>query len=324
MRLVVRILSVFGAAALGVAGLLVAPEVAQAAETRVVCNHDWVRVRSAATTKSQELGRLSRGTQVSGVQQGGWFRLDDGRFVAAYYTCAARTAPPAPAQTAASQPGGGGWAVCRTPWVRVRAAATTSSKELRRLNQGDSMSGSLQGRWLRLDGGAGYVASYYACPAPATPAAPAKRAMAAPDNGTALLQPTGTQGSPTSAFGNRYHPILRTWRLHNGIDIGNRAGAPILAAEAGVVSTVSQDATSGLYVKIDHGTVAGTPLVGSGYLHMASAVVSPGEGVSRGQVIGYVGNTGLSTKPHLHFIVYESGTPVNPEKYLGPLSSLAT
>ena len=55
---------------------------------------------------------------------------------------------------------------------------------------------------------------------------------------------------------------------------------------------------------------------------MASAVVTRGQRVERGQVIGYVGNTGLSTKPHLHFMVYESGRPVNPEKYIGPLASL--
>lgn len=75
-------------------------------------------------------------------------------------------------------------------------------------------------------------------------------------------------------------------------------------------------------MKIDHGTVAGTPRVGTGYLHMASTTVSRGQWVNRGQVIGYVGNTGLSTKPHLHFIVYESGKPVDPVKYIGPLASL--
>lgn len=318
MRLVARFLSVFGAAALALTGVLVAPAAAEAAESRVVCNYDWVRVRAAASTKSAELGRLPRGTQVTGTKQGTWFRLVDGRFVAAYYTCAGG-AQAAPAQPAAA-PSGGGFAVCRTPWVRVRAAATTSSKELRRLNQGATFSGTRQGSWVRLDGGAGFVAAYYACPATAA-AAPAP--APAPKAGSALLQPTGTQGSPTSAFGQRYHPIPRTWRLHNGIDIGNRAGAPIVAAESGVVTTVARDSSAGLYVKIDHGTVAGTPRVGTGYLHMASTVVSRGQRVERGQLIGYVGNTGLSTKPHLHFIVYESGTPVNPEKYLGPLASLS-
>lgn len=321
MRIFARILSVFGVALLAVTGAFVAPAEAEAAESRVICNHDWVRVRASATTSSRELGRLTRGTQVTGTQQGSWFRLADGRFVASYYTCAAPApkAAPAPAQPAAAP--SGGFAVCRTPWVRVRANATTASKELRRLNQGTSMSGTIQGTWLRLDGGAGFVAAYYACPAPATAAAKPAPAPA-PASGSALLQPTGTLGSPTSPFGQRYHPILRTWRLHNGIDIGNRAGEPILAAESGTVTTVARDSSSGLYVKIDHGTVAGTPRVGTGYLHMASTTLSRGQWVARGQVIGYVGSTGLSTGPHLHFIVYESGTPVNPEKYLGPLASL--
>lgn len=325
VRTPARLLSVFAAALLTVAGVLVAPAVAEAAESRVICNHDWVRLRSAASTSSRELGRLTRGTQVSGTQQGSWFRLDDGRFVANYYTCGAAPAAPAAAPAQPTASGGGSFAVCRTPWVRVRAKATTASRELRRLNQGTAMAGSMQGGWLRLDGGAGFVAAHYACATAGPAAAPVAVAVAAPApaaSSTALLQPTGTLGSPTSAFGNRYHPILRSWRLHNGIDIGNRAGEPILAAEGGVVTAVGRDNTAGLHVRVEHGTVAGNPRVGTGYLHMASTVVSRGQQVSRGQVIGYVGNTGLSTKPHLHFIVYESGTPVNPEKYLGPLASL--
>lgn len=182
------------------------------------------------------------------------------------------------------------------------------------------MAGRKVGSWIQLDSG-GAVAAYYAC-AYSGALAPVAAPVTVPDAATPLRQPTGTLGSPTGPYGQRYHPILRTWRLHNGIDIGNRAGEPIVAAEAGTVTTVARDASAGLYVKIDHGTVAGTPKVGSGYLHMASAVVTRGQRVERGQVIGYVGNTGLSTKPHLHFMVYESGRPVNPEKYIGPLASL--
>jgi len=320
VRVLVRLLTVFAATLLGATGVLLTPTTAHAAETRVVCNHDWVRVRAKATTSSQELGRLTRGTPVTGTRQGTWFKLADGRFVAAYYTCAAPAQAQAPAPKAT---GGSAFAVCRTPWVRVRSQATTSSRELRKMNRDSVMTGTLEGRWLRLDGGAGFVAAYYACPAPGKVAsAPAAAAPAPGNTGAALLQPTGTQGSPTSPFGQRYHPILRTWRLHNGIDIGNRGGVPIVAAESGVVTTVARSTSAGLYVKIDHGTVAGTPRVGTGYLHMDSAVVGRGQQVNRGQVIGYVGSTGLSTKPHLHFITYESGKPVNPEKYLGPLGSL--
>lgn len=317
VRPTARLLSVFATALLAVVGVLVVPTPAQAAETRVVCNHDWVRVRSAATTNSRELGRLSRGTAVTGTQQGSWFRLDDGRFVAAYYTCAGSGRAAAPQASTAS---GSTFAVCRTPWVRVRAKATTASAEIGRLTEGTPMAGRKVGSWIQLDSG-GAVAAYYAC-AYSGALAPVAAPVTVPDAATPLRQPTGTLGSPTGPYGQRYHPILRTWRLHNGIDIGNRAGEPIVAAEAGTVTTVARDASAGLYVKIDHGTVAGTPKVGSGYLHMASAVVTRGQRVERGQVIGYVGNTGLSTKPHLHFMVYESGRPVNPEKYIGPLASL--
>ena len=323
MRSFPRLLSALASALLAATGVLVVAPAAQAAETRVVCNYDWVRIRAAATTNSAELGRLSKGTAITGDRQGSWFRMTDGRYVAAYYTCAGGSqAAPAPAQPQARA--GGAFQVCRTPWVRVRAAATTRSAEIGRLTQGATFGGRKVGSWIQLDNG-GHVAAYYACAAPA-PAAPAPAAAApaapAPDGGTPLLQPTGTLGSPTSPFGQRFHPILRVWRLHNGIDLGNRAGEPVYAAEAGVVTTVSRDASAGLHIKIDHGTVAGTPRVGTGYLHLESAAVSVGQRVERGQVIGRVGSTGLSTKPHLHFITYESGKPVNPEKYIGSLGSL--
>ena len=318
MRTYARLFSAFATSLLAVAGIaIVAPSAAQAAETRVVCNHDWVRVRASASTGSAELGRLTRGTAVTGDRQGSWFRLTDGRYVAAYYTClgGGQPAPAASSPTATHQ-------VCRTPWVRVRAAATTRSAEIGRLTQGTVFAGRRTGSWIKLDRG-GHVAASYACAAPANATAPAPTpAPPARIDGTPLLQPTGTLGSPTSPFGRRFHPILRVWHQHNGIDLGNRAGEPVHAAEAGVVTTVSRDASSGLYIKIDHGTVAGTPRVGTGYLHLQSAAVSPGQRVERGQLIARVGTTGLSTKPHLHFITYESGRPVNPEKYIGPLDSL--
>lgn len=317
MRPYARLLSGFLTAMLAAVGVLViAPTDAAAAEARVICNYDWVRVRSAATTSSRELGRLTRGTAVSGEQQGTWFRLVDGRFVAAYYTCAAPAAAAAPStRVAAPSAGGATFQVCRTASVRVRERATTQSAELRRLAQGTTMTGAMQGTWLRLGDGSGYVAGYYACP-DAAPAVPVPTASAP------LLQPTGTLGSPTSPFGTRFHPVLRAWRLHNGIDIGNRAGEPVYAAETGIVGTVAWDPSAGLHLKIDHGTLGDTPAVGTGYLHLESVAVEVGQHVNRGQLIGRVGSTGLSTKPHLHFITYESGQPVDPEKYLGPLDSL--
>lgn len=300
--------------------LVVTPAPAQAAESRVVCNTPWVRIRAQATTRSAELGRLTRGTTVTGTLQGSWFRLSDGRHVAASYTCAA-SASAASASSASASATTQTFEVCRTPWVRVRAQATTRSAELRRLTRDTVVTGRVEGSWLRLDGG-GWVAASYACAAPSGASTTTGASSSSAAAATALLQPTGTLGSPTGAFGQRYHPILRVWRLHNGIDLGNRAGEPVVAAEAGVVTTVTRDSSAGLYVKIDHGTVAGTARVGTSYLHLDSATVSPGQTVARGQLIGRVGRSGLVTTPHLHFSVTESGTPVNPEKYLGPLSAL--
>ena len=165
MRTVARLFSVLTAVLVGAAGLAVVPTPAAAAESRAVCNYDWVRVRSAASPASRELGRLPRGTVVTGDRQGTWFRLTDGRFVAAHYTCSAPApaAPPAPAAAPAAQ--GGAFQVCRTASVRVRERATTGSRELRRLARGTTMVGSLEGRWLRLADGSGHVAAYYACTA---------------------------------------------------------------------------------------------------------------------------------------------------------------
>ena len=283
---------------------------ASAAESRVVCNHPWVRVREAPSTDSRELGRLSRGTQLSGVQQGRWFRLADGRYVAAYYTCP--SSGPARATAASGQ----SFTVCGTPWVRVREAATKRSRELGRLSRGDVFSGEREGGWIRT--AAGYVSASYACTTQESSAA----AAAVPDSGTALRQPTGTLGSPTGVYGNRWHPIQHVYRFHNGIDIGNTAGQPVVAAESGVVTTVASDASAGLYIKVDHGSLRGVSSVGTHYLHLEATAVSPGQRVERGQLIGWVGSTGSSTKPHLHYSVLENGTVVNPEGWVGSLSSL--
>ena len=315
-----RLLSLLAVLTLALAGVLTAPvAAAHAAETRTICNYDWVRVRAGATTASAELGRLTRGTVVSGVQQGSWFRLDNGRYVASYYTCTGG----APAPAAAPQASGGQTrVVCNHDWVRIRARATTASAELGRLTRGTVISGTQQGSWFRLADGR-YVAASYTCAAPAGAIA---SNLAAPtalgSSAQQLQQPTGTLGSPTGAFGERIHPITGRRSLHNGIDLGNRSGEPVVAAEAGIVTVVGRTTTAGLYIKIDHGTVNGVPQVVTAYLHLSETAVQQGAYVTRGQFIGRVGNTGSSTKPHLHFTVYESGVPVNPEKWLGPRSDL--
>jgi murein DD-endopeptidase MepM/ murein hydrolase activator NlpD len=134
-----------------------------------------------------------------------------------------------------------------------------------------------------------------------------------PGSGSAMLaQPTGTMMMPvagriTSSFGLRRHPILGYTRMHSGIDFGAARGSPIVAVASGVVTFAGRHGGHGNFVRLDHGGGLGT-----GYGHMSRIAVSSGTQVSAGQVIGYVGSTGLSTGPHLHYEVYQNGRPVNP------------
>ncbi len=114
-------------------------------------------------------------------------------------------------------------------------------------------------------------------------------------------------GNITSWFGMRNHPILGYMRMHSGIDFAASYGAPIFAASDGVVSYAGWHGGHGNYVRLAHGGGIDT-----GYGHMSQIAVAPGSRVARGQVIGYVGSTGLSTGPHLHYELYRGGQPVDP------------
>lgn len=114
----------------------------------------------------------------------------------------------------------------------------------------------------------------------------------------------------SSEFGVRSHPILNYSRLHAGTDFGAGCGAPVYAAAAGEVIQAGWSGGYGNAVVIAHGDSLATT-----YNHLQSIAVRSGA-VSRGQLIGYVGTTGLSTGCHLHFEVRVNGTPVNPRGYL--------
>ncbi len=116
----------------------------------------------------------------------------------------------------------------------------------------------------------------------------------------------------TSPFGMRDHPILGYPRMHNGVDLACAAGTPIYAAKDGVVSIAAWSDTAGNYVMLDHD--GGYSSV---YMHMTRYTVSPGQYVAQGEIIGYVGNTGLSKGNHLHFGISLNGTYVNPMEYIG-------
>ncbi|HMR50074.1 MAG TPA: peptidoglycan DD-metalloendopeptidase family protein [Arachnia sp.] len=118
-------------------------------------------------------------------------------------------------------------------------------------------------------------------------------------------------GRLTSSYGQRFHPVLKRWKLHDGTDFGAACGTEIKAAASGTVSERYYNAGYGNRLMIDHGRIDGA-YVTTGYNHATKYVVSVGEHVSQGQTIGYVGSTGYSTGCHLHLMVWEDGSVVNP------------
>ena len=116
-------------------------------------------------------------------------------------------------------------------------------------------------------------------------------------------------GRLTSGFGVRRHPILGYLKMHKGLDLAAPMGAPIRAAMDGVVTMAGRAGGYGNFVKLDHSSGMAT-----GYGHMSRIAVRNGERVSRGEIIGYVGSTGLSTGPHLHYEMWKNGVPTNPGK----------
>jgi len=119
------------------------------------------------------------------------------------------------------------------------------------------------------------------------------------------------RGWITSGFGKRISPFTGNFSMHRGIDIAARHGTEIVAPANGMVSYVGFDSGLGKVIKVNHGfgmkTVFG---------HMSKTEVKIGQKVKRGEVIGYIGNTGRSTGPHLHYSIYVNNVPVNPKRYI--------
>jgi len=118
-------------------------------------------------------------------------------------------------------------------------------------------------------------------------------------------------GAITSAFGMRFHPVLRRWKLHDGTDFRAACGAPIRAPYAGTVVSASYSGAYGHRLLLGHGSVDGY-VVTTSYNHATRYVVGPGDPVGRGQLLGYVGSTGYSTGCHLHLMVWLDGRLVDP------------
>ena len=115
----------------------------------------------------------------------------------------------------------------------------------------------------------------------------------------------------TSAYGWREPPLDGASSFHGGVDLAGPEGTPIYAARSGYVYRGGYTDINGYYVAIDHGDG-----FASAYLHMVYYIVDIGDYVTQGQVIGYMGTTGVSTGPHLHFTIYYNGDTVNPAEYI--------
>ncbi len=142
------------------------------------------------------------------------------------------------------------------------------------------------------------------------------QAIIAANSGSGTVHGTGrltwpVSGQVVSGFGWRMHPIFHTRKFHTGVDIAVPYGTSIHAADAGTVIYAAAMSGYGNVIVIDHGGGLSTL-----YAHQSSFAVGSGAAVGRGQVIGYVGMTGYTTGPHLHFEVRVHGTPVDPLAYL--------
>lgn len=167
--------------------------------------------------------------------------------------------------------------------LQAAAAAAEAAKQ-----QQAAASGSGSGSGFRPGGGGGSVSS-------------GSGRLAHPCPGSVI----------TSYFGYRDSPTAGATSDHGAVDFGAGMGAPIYASESGTVTTATYSSARGYYVVINHGNGLSTL-----YQHCSQLYVSVGQSVSRGMNIASVGSTGVSTGPHLHYEVWENGTPVDPLGYL--------
>ncbi len=115
----------------------------------------------------------------------------------------------------------------------------------------------------------------------------------------------------TSDYGMRTHPVLGGRRSHKGIDLAQPTGTPVYATADGIVSKAERFSSYGNYIQIEHGGEMQTR-----YAHLSGYAIAAGEHVRKGQLIGFVGSTGRSTGPHLHYEVRVAGEAVDPTPYM--------
>ena len=165
-------------------------------------------------------------------------------------------------------------------------------------DNGDSEFRQLFASWRSLDKGVGFAA---AAPAFMVGANSVSIPSRVPVDGVRL----------TSDFGMRWHPVLGGHRMHKGIDLSSPVGTAVHATADGVVGRADWFGSYGLFIAIEHGGSLETR-----YGHLSRVNVAAGQLVRKGDVIGYVGTTGRSTGPHLHYEVRVEGEAVNPVPYM--------
>ena len=126
-------------------------------------------------------------------------------------------------------------------------------------------------------------------------------------------------GRLSSGFGLRLHPLLAEVRMHSGVDLAAPLGSPVFATDRGVISSAGWQGGYGLAVAIEHPSGLQTR-----YGHMSRLNVVAGQRVEMGQIVGFVGSTGLSTGPHLHYEVRFRGQAINPLSVMSPLLGAAS
>jgi murein DD-endopeptidase MepM/ murein hydrolase activator NlpD len=170
-------------------------------------------------------------------------------------------------------------------------------------DNGDTRFKSLFASWTAIEKTAPTIGTIEAPPAFSSPVP--VRAISVPSRmpleGAAL----------TSGFGMRTHPVLGGRRQHRGIDLAAPTGTPVYATADGVVSRADWYSSYGLYISLEHGAAMQTR-----YAHLSRLAVAAGDSVKKGDLIGYVGSTGRSTGPHLHYEVRVEGLAVNPIPYM--------
>jgi len=165
---------------------------------------------------------------------------------------------------------------------------------------GDQQFRQLFASWRAIEGGANFAAA-------------SRIASASPSIGSvAIPSRSPLEGLRfTSDFGMRTHPVLGGYRMHKGIDLSSPTGTPVFATADGVVGRADWFSSYGLYVQLEHGGALQTR-----YGHLSRLNVAAGQMVHKGDLIGFVGTTGRSTGPHLHYEVRVEGVAVNPVPYL--------